>query len=86
MVGISDTSPEAERVLREVYRRMPLARKWLLLGEMYQDGRACTRPGSGCATPPQRRMRSVNTGWPSRAAFRRPHRPWSGIRSDPCKI
>ena len=40
MAGLSDTSPEAERVLREVFRRMPLARKWLLLGEMYQDGRA----------------------------------------------
>jgi hypothetical protein len=35
----NDTSPEAERVLREVYRTMPLARRWGLLGEMYSDAR-----------------------------------------------
>jgi hypothetical protein len=45
MAGLSDTSPEAARVLRDVYRRMPLARKWLLLGEMYQDGRALHAAG-----------------------------------------
>ena len=45
MAGLSDTSPEAARVLREVYRRMPLARKWLLLGQMYQDGRALHAAG-----------------------------------------
>ena len=45
MAGLSDTSPEAERVLRDVYRRMPASRKWTLLGEMYQDGRALHAAG-----------------------------------------
>ncbi|HVS35298.1 MAG TPA: hypothetical protein VMS17_06920 [Gemmataceae bacterium] len=45
MAGISDTSPEAARVLRDVYRRMPAAKKWLILGEMYQDGRALHAAG-----------------------------------------
>ncbi len=45
MAGLSDTSPEAERVRREVFRRMPLARKWLLLGELYQNGRSMHAAG-----------------------------------------
>jgi hypothetical protein len=39
MTRISDTSPEAERVLLSVYRRMPMGDKWRHLGEMYQDAR-----------------------------------------------
>jgi len=45
VAGLSDTSPEAARVLREVFRRMPLAKKWLILGEMYQNGRALHAAG-----------------------------------------
>jgi hypothetical protein len=45
MAGLSDTSPEAERVLREVFRRMPLSRKWRLLGELYQNGRGLHAAG-----------------------------------------
>ena len=45
MAGLSDTSPEAARVLCGVFRRMPLARKWLLLEEMYRDGRALHAAG-----------------------------------------
>ena len=33
---LSDTSPEADRVLTETYRRMSIGRKWLLLGEDYE--------------------------------------------------
>ena len=32
-------------MLREVYRRMPLSRKWRLLGDLYQDGRALHAAG-----------------------------------------
>jgi hypothetical protein len=45
MAGLSDTSPEAERVLLEVLRRMPLSRKWRILGELYQNGRALHAAG-----------------------------------------
>jgi hypothetical protein len=45
MAEMSDTSPEAERVLVEVYRRMTPAQKWLLLGRMYDDARALHAAG-----------------------------------------
>jgi hypothetical protein len=45
MAGISDTSPEADRVLTEVYRRMTPAQKWRLLGQMYDDARALHAAG-----------------------------------------
>jgi hypothetical protein len=35
MVKLSDTAPEAERVLREVFRRMPFERKWRQMGATY---------------------------------------------------
>jgi len=35
MVKHSDTAPEAELLLREVYRRMPFARKWRQMGATY---------------------------------------------------
>src|SRR5437870_3408907 len=34
---LSDTSPDVQRVLVEVYRRLTPAQKWLQLGEMYRD-------------------------------------------------
>jgi hypothetical protein len=37
---LSDTSPEAEQVLLNVFRQMPMGRKWQLLGETYTEGRA----------------------------------------------
>ena len=91
MVGISDTSPEAERVLREVYRRMPLARKWLLLGEMYQDGRALHAAGvrlrhpSATAHEIRQHWMAVTCGLPPAASsvVRNPERPvqnLSGLR------
>jgi hypothetical protein len=39
MPPLSDTSPEAERVLVNAFRQMPMERKWLLMGETYRDGR-----------------------------------------------
>jgi hypothetical protein len=36
---LSDTSPEAERVLSGSYRAMSPARKWALLGDLYRMGR-----------------------------------------------
>jgi hypothetical protein len=39
MSGLTDTTPEAERVLREAQRRIPFARRWRQIGEMYHLGR-----------------------------------------------
>jgi len=39
MNRLTDTSPEAERVLIDVYRRMPFERKWRLLGDLLRTAR-----------------------------------------------
>jgi hypothetical protein len=39
MAGPNDTHPEADQVLVNVFRQMPIGRKWLLMGETYHDGR-----------------------------------------------
>ena len=39
MNRLTDTSPEAERVLIEVYRKMPFERKWRLLGDLFRTAR-----------------------------------------------
>jgi hypothetical protein len=51
MKRLSDTSPEAERVLIEAYRRMPLARKWQLVEETYQLGRMLHAAGARLRNP-----------------------------------
>jgi hypothetical protein len=51
MARLSDTSPEAERVLLEVYRRMPVGQKWLHLGEMFRDARALHAAGFRLRNP-----------------------------------
>jgi hypothetical protein len=33
----NDTSPEAEKVLRQVYRTMPFGRRWALLSRAVQE-------------------------------------------------
>jgi hypothetical protein len=47
----TDTSAEAERVLLEVYRRMPLGQKWLQLGDMYRDARLLHAAGVRLRNP-----------------------------------
>src|SRR5262249_46291204 len=39
MAGISDTSPEAEQVLRELLRAMPFERKWRQMSILYHTGK-----------------------------------------------
>jgi hypothetical protein len=39
MAHLKDTSPEAEEVLINIFRRMSMGRKWLLMGETYRTGR-----------------------------------------------
>lgn len=45
MARLSDTSPEAEQVLREAYRKMPFARRWRQMGEIYATARALHAAG-----------------------------------------
>jgi hypothetical protein len=55
VVPLTDTSPEAERILIEAYRQMSPGRKWLRLGELYRDARllhaAGVRRRNPAATP-----------------------------------
>ncbi len=53
MTRLTDTSPEAEQVLREVLRRMPLERKWRQLGAIFQTARVLRVLGQQ-ACPPDR--------------------------------
>jgi hypothetical protein len=44
-MGPSDTSPEAQRVLTDVFRRMPVGRKWLQLDELFRTLRVLHTAG-----------------------------------------
>ena len=60
MPRLTDTTPEAERVLAEVYRRMTPERKWRLLGRTSRQGpRCCTSRacGAGSRGRPRRAIR-----------------------------
>jgi hypothetical protein len=51
MAKLSDTSPEAQRVLIESYRRMPATRKWKLLGDAYRFARVLHAAGLRARSP-----------------------------------
>ena len=51
MAGISDTTPEADRVLTGTYRRLTPAQKWRMLGQLYQDARALHAAGLRLVNP-----------------------------------
>src|SRR3989442_1745477 len=62
MNRLTDTSPEAERVLLEVYRKMPVGQKWLQLGEMYQDARLLHAVGMRLREPGATR-KDIHKAW-----------------------
>jgi hypothetical protein len=45
MANLTDTSPEAERVLREAYRKMTFAQKWRQMGAIYHTARVLHEAG-----------------------------------------
>jgi hypothetical protein len=51
MGRLSDTSPEAERVLRAVLRRLPFQQKWRQVGEMYDTARMLHAAGCRMRDP-----------------------------------
>jgi hypothetical protein len=68
MAKLSDTSPEAEHVLIEAYRRMPVGRKWLSLGEVYGTARILHSAGF-------RQRRPSGDDWEA-------HRDWLTINQE----
>lgn len=48
---MTDTSPEAERVLNDVYRRMSPGQKWLRLGQLYREARLLHAAGVRLRNP-----------------------------------
>jgi hypothetical protein len=59
---MNDTSAEAERVLVEVHRRMPVGQKWLLLGQLYRDARLLHAAGVRLRNP-HASGRDVREAW-----------------------
>src|SRR6516162_6257287 len=62
MPPLSDTSAEAEQVLVNVFRQMPMGRKWLLMGETYHDGRVLHAIGVRLRNPSATR-RDILEDW-----------------------
>ncbi len=50
-IGLSDTSPEAQAVVDDIYRRMPVERKWELLCQAQRRGRLLAESGQQLRTP-----------------------------------
>jgi hypothetical protein len=51
MSPINDTSPEAERVLIDVFRRMPIAQKWRQMGVMFHTAKVLHAAGVRLRNP-----------------------------------
>lgn len=45
MTRLTDTSPEAEQVLREAYRKMPFVRRWRQMGTLYHTAKVLHAAG-----------------------------------------
>ena len=88
MAGISDTSPEAERVLREVLSP-DAARSQVAPSGRDVPGRRrlCTPLASGSAIPPQHRARFIEH-WMAITVGHRAcrRRAVNRFRANPCKI
>src|SRR5262245_53146303 len=51
MPRLNDTTPEAERVLRAIYRNMPLSRRWQQMEDTYRTARALHAAGVRARQP-----------------------------------
>jgi hypothetical protein len=58
----SDTSPEAERVVTEAFRKMPPGQKWLHLGQNYRDARLLHAAGVRLRQP-NATPRQIHEDW-----------------------
>jgi hypothetical protein len=62
MTKPADTSPEAEQVLVEVFRKMPPGQKWLQLGQLFQDARLLHAAGERLRHPGATR-KEIHQAW-----------------------
>jgi hypothetical protein len=51
MSALDDTSPEAKRILIDIYRNMPVAEKWRRLGDMYRTAKILHATGVRARNP-----------------------------------
>jgi len=51
MAHISDTTPEAEALLRQIWRNMPFERKWRQMGILYHTGKLLHAAGMRARNP-----------------------------------
>jgi hypothetical protein len=51
MSALDDTSPEAKRILINIYRNMPIAEKWRRLGEIYRTAKILHATGVRARNP-----------------------------------
>jgi len=73
MKALSDTSPECEQVLIDVYRQMPVGQKWLMLGKLFEEAKILHAAGvrfrNPQATPQEIHSKwlelQFGPGWPS---------------------
>jgi hypothetical protein len=62
MKALSDTSPECEQVLIDVYRRMPAGQKWLMLGKLFEDAKTLHAAGIRFRNP-QATWQEIHSKW-----------------------
>jgi hypothetical protein len=70
MAGISDTSPEAEEVLRQIWRTMPFERKWRQMGILYHTGKVLHEAGMR-ARNPNVTPEEIHADWLAQAGIER---------------
>jgi hypothetical protein len=58
----NDTSPEAERILLEIYRKMPMSEKWRQLGQIYRTAKLLHATGV-LARNPAATAADVHDAW-----------------------
>src|SRR5438477_5022852 len=62
MNSLTDTSPDCEQVLMDVYRRTPVGQKWLRLGKAFQEAKALHAAGVRFRNPKATRQ-EVHSNW-----------------------
>jgi hypothetical protein len=74
---LTDTTPDAERVLRESYRRMPFERRWQQMGAIYRTARMLHRAGV-LARNPAATPADIAADWRAAALGDLVVPPWKG--------
>ncbi len=81
MKRLTDTSPEAEQVLRESYRRMPFERRWRQMGAIYRTARTLHAAGVRQRNP-SATAEEIAADWRATALTGMPVPEWKGAIVD----